>query len=141
MYDNPARLWTPPSHRFAGLAAARQACREYDPNLDFAFNEETQQWCVYLKAGTMRASENGDWPILGFMPKDRIPGPDEIKKRLYETDAFRIGQEMIDAWQRHNDSLQKDHSDADRQLAETAEWGFRKMGSDKAPIKVYMPGE
>lgn len=142
MFEKAPSLWTPPSHRFSGLAAARQACREYDPNLDFGFNEETRQWCVYLKAGTMKASENGDWPILGFNPPDRIPGPDEIKKRLWESDALRIGREMIDAWQRHNDSLRnQDHSDADGNLAEHMEWGFRKMGSEKAPIKVYMPGD
>lgn len=136
-----ASLWTPPSHRFSGLAAARQACREYDPNLDFAFNEETQQWCVYLKAGTMEASKDGDWPILGFNPPDRIPGPDEIKKRLYESDAVRIGHQMIDAWQRHNDGLNKDYSDVDTQLAETAEWGFRKMGSAKAVPRIFVPGD
>jgi len=137
-----AQIWTPPGHRDRELIAARRAAREYDENLDFGFNEKTQQYCVYLKAGAMDASKFGDMPILGFVPPNRIPSPDEIKRRLYQSDALRRGHEIMDEWNRQNDLLKnQDHSDADGQLAESVEWGFRKMGSDKAPVKIYMPGD
>ena len=137
-----AQIWTPASHADRELIAARQAAREYDENLDFGFNEKTQQYCVYLKQGTMDASKHGDMPILGFNPPTRIPSPDEIKKRLYESDALRRGHEIVAEWNRQNDALRnKDHSDVDGQVAEAFEWGYRKMGSAKAPVKVYMPGD
>lgn len=142
MERETAQIWTPPSHQNRELIAARKAAQEYDSNLDFGFNEKTQQYCVYLKAGANDASKFGDMPILGFNPPDRIPGPDEIKKRLYQSDALRRGHEIMDEWNRQNDLLMnKDHSDADGQLAEAIEWGFRKQGSDKAPVRVYMPGD
>ena len=137
-----AHIWTPFGYQARELIAARKAAGEYDPNLDFGFNEKTQQYCVYLKVGSNDASKFGDLPILGFVPPNRIPAPEEIKKRLYQSDAVRRGHEIIDEWNRQNDLLMnKDHSDVDGQLAESMEWGFRKMGSDKAPVKVYMPGD
>jgi len=141
MERETAQIWTPPGHRNRELIAARKAAEEYDPNLDFGFNEKTQQYCVYLKAGANDASKHGDLPILGFTPPERIPGPSEIKKRLYQSDAVRRGHEIIDEWDRQNELLKNDYSNADGQLAEAVEWGFRKKGSDKAPVKIYMPGD
>jgi len=138
-----AQIWTPAGHQDRELIAARKAAQEYDSDLDFGFNEKTQQYCVYLKAGSNDASGHGDLPILGFVPPNRIPAPLEIKKRLYLSDATRRGHEIIDEWDRQNELLKKknDHSNADGQLAEAIEWGFRKKGSDKAPVRVFMPGE
>lgn len=137
-----AQIWLPVGYVTRELIAARKAAQEYDPNLDFGFNEKTQQYCVYLKAGSNDASKYGDLPILGFIPPTRIPSPEEIKKRLYESDALRRGQEILDEWNRQNDLLMnKDYSDVDGQLAEALAWGFRKQGSEKAPIQVYMPVE
>lgn len=130
-------IWLPPSYRYAGAKEAQKAVQEYDPNLDFGFNEKTQQWCVFLKRGTMEASKHHDLPILGF---DHIPGRDEVQKRLYESDAFRRGNEIVDQMQRENDALRVDHSDVDGNVAEYLEWGMRKMGSDKAPTRVFLKG-
>ena len=142
MQRETAQIWTPSSYRNREEIQARKAAQEYDPNLDFGFNEKTKQYCVYLKAGTMDASKHGDLPILGFTPLGRIPNPDEIKKRLYQSDAVKRGHEIIDEWNRQNDLLRnQDHSDVDREVAEHMEWGFRKMGSDKAPQKIYMGGK
>lgn len=136
-------IWTPASHRFSGLREARQAAQEYDPNLDFGFNEVTQQWCVYLKRGTMAGSAEKDLPILGF---NHIPGRDEIQKRLYRSDAARRGHEILDQINRHNDEITKRGDrrtdEAAGEVAEALEWAYRKMGSDKAPgAKVFIPGK
>ena len=133
-----AEIWTPPSYRMRGTIEARKAAQDYDSNLDFGFNEDTRQWCVYLKKGTMAASADKDLPILGFA---QIPTREEVQRRLYQSDAFRRGMEIMDDLQRHNDDLEKDYSDVDGQVAETFEWGFRKMGSDKAPTSIYMGGK
>jgi len=134
-----SQIWVPPSHRHRGAIEARKAAQEYDANLDFGFNEETQQWCVYLKQGTMAASEKKDFPILGFRD---IPAPDEVKRRLYQSDAFRRGLEIMDDLQRHNDDLTTyDHSDADGQTAEAFAWGFEKMGHPNAPTRIFVPGD
>lgn len=138
-----SQLWLPYSYRTRAVIEARKAVQEYDPNLDFGFNERTKQWCVYLKQGTMPVSEEADYPILGFPHGlEKVPTPDEIKKRLYETDALRRGVKILEEIERHNNQILKKYEDrakdADRFLAEALEWGFRKMGSEKAPAqKVF----
>lgn len=141
MQRETAQIWLPPRYTFMGVKEARQAAIDYDPNLDFGWNEKTQQWCVYLKEGTMQASEHGDLPILGFRGT-QPPSREEIHERLYKSDALRRGNEIIDEWNRQNDALKnRDTSDIDGQVAEHFAWGFKKMGSDKAPVQVYMPGD
>lgn len=136
-----SEIWTPPSHRFGGLAEARQAVKDYDPDLDFGVNQETGQWCVFLTVGSSELTREKPLPVLGF---DHIPGRDEVQKRLYHSDAVRRGREILDNWNRHNDSIREqaaEISDADREMAEKFAWGFKKVGSEKAPTQVYMPGE
>lgn len=134
-----SEIWTPPSYRFAGVREARQAVQDYDPNLEFGFNERTKQWCVYLKRGAMAASADADLPILGF---DHIPGRDEVQRRLYQSDALRRGHEILDQINRHNDDIHRRSdavSDEDTQLAETLEWALRKTG--RRSDKVFIPGD
>lgn len=135
-------IWVPESHKWRGLAAARQAVKEYDTDLDFGFNEQTQQWCVFLKHGTTQLTQEGDLPILGFRD---IPHPDDVKKRLYQSDARRRGLEIVDAIQRHNDDMHKElehkAEEASNETAEAFEWGMRKMGHPGASVKVFIPGE
>jgi len=136
-------IWTPASHQFSGTSEARKAVQDYDPNLDFGFNEVTQQWCVYLKRGTMAGSKDSDLPILGF---DHIPGRDEVQKRLYRSDSLRRGHEILDEINKHNDDIiergDRRTDEAAGQVAETLEWAYRRVGSDKSPTtKVFFPGK
>jgi hypothetical protein len=102
-------------------------------------NEATGQWCIFLKHGATELAQHADLPILGF---SHIPHPEDAIKRLYNSDARRRGQEIVDAIQRDNDELKrqadqraKEASDA---TAEAFEWGFRKMGA--APVtKIFVP--
>ena len=125
-------IWVPPSVGFKEETAVRTAVKEYDPNLDFGRNENTGQWCIFLKHGTSQATSKNDLPILGF---DSVPHPDAALRRLHQADALRRGREIMDSIERHNDSirdgLERETDDAGGQLAETFEWAFRKMG--KAP--------
>lgn len=134
-------IWVPPSYRDRGLVEARRAVKDYDSELEFGLNEQTGQWCVFIPQGTNGVTMERDLPVLGF---NHIPTRDEVQKRLYESDARRRGYEILDAIQRHNDQLHAEQakiSDADREVAEKFAWGFKKMGSEKAPTQVYMPGD
>lgn len=136
-----SQIWVPPSYRDRGLVEARKAVRDYDPELDFGLNERTGQYCVFIPQGTNNVTMERDLPILGF---DHIPSRDEVQKRLYESDARRRGHEILTSINRHNDKIQADSaavSDQDREMAEQFAWGFQKMGSEKAPVKVFMRGK
>lgn len=132
-------MWLPPSYLFRGLKAVQDAVRQYDANLDFGKNEATGQWCVFLKHGTMAGSKDNDLPILGFSD---IPHPDDVLKRLYQSDALRRGQEIVDDIQKHNDDLlaerESTYKDVDGNVAEHFAWGSRKMGHPNAPIQVFV---
>lgn len=132
-------IWVPPSHHYKGVKAVQKAVREYDSNLDFGLNEKTGQWCVFLRHGTMAGSAEHDLPILGF---NEIPHPDDALRRLYQSDALRQGQKIVDDIQRHNDAMVKDredlYKDIDGDVAEHFEWGASKLGHPSAPIKVFI---
>lgn len=134
-------FWVPASHEDRGAHLVNLAVREYDPDLSFGRNEQTGQWCIFLKHGTTAVTSEGDLPILGF---SHIPTPEQATKRLYETDARRRGREIVDSIQRHNEELQRQTDvkaqEASDETAEAFEWGFRKMGA--APVsKVFVPTE
>lgn len=136
-----ATFWVPNSHEDKQAFLVNKAVREYDPDLSFGRNEQTGQWCIFLKHGTNEITNEGDLPILGF---GQIPHPDDAVKRLYESDARRRGREIVDSIQRHNDAIQAEKDAAAKEAsdiaAEAFEWGFRKMGA--APVsKVFVPDD
>lgn len=134
MFEGTAPIWTPPKAYDRAATAASQAAKEYDARLGFGRNEETGQWVVFIRQGETEVSKGGDLPILGF---DTIPGPDEVKKRLYQSDAVRRGDEILAAINRHNDELQQKFedaaSDASGEAAEALEWFNRKEGTHPVP--------
>lgn len=138
MHNKPTSIWLPPSHQFREVAQVRQRVKEYDANLDFGLNEETNQWCIFLRHGTMEAATEGDFPILGFRG---IPTPDEAVHKLWQTDAVRRGRKVLDDIDAHNDRIRKEnekrHQEVDAQVAEVAEWGFRHVDSPKNPNRKY----
>lgn len=137
--SNVSTFWLPPGLEAREANAARRAAKEYDANLDFGKNDKTGQWCVYLMQGTMGGSSDGDLPILGF---DKIPSPDQVQKRLYESDAMRQGQKILEQIDRHNEDIHEVGRERTRQaegeLATAFEWGMRKEGL--TPHKrIYIP--
>lgn len=137
---NKSNIWVPPSYSDRAIGAVQKVVRDYDPDLDFGRNEETGQWCIFLKRGTKEMAKEFDLPILGF---NDIPHPDDALRRLHQSDALRTGNEIIDRLQRHNESIESKReeaaSDAVAETAEAFDWGFRQMG--KAPhAKIFIPG-
>lgn len=136
----PTSMWVPPSYEYREAYAVRTAVEDYDPNLSFGQNPRNGQWCIFIKKGTNEVTQEGDFPILGF---PAIPEPNQALKRLHNSDARRKGNEIIDAIQRNNDKIHADMeakaSDADGQLAEALDWGFRKMGAHPFP-RIFVPG-
>lgn len=129
------RIWLP--GRGITDASERRAdafVQEYDPNLRFGRNEDTGQYCIFR----IVRGEN-PLPILGF---NEVPSNEFIGRRLYETDAQRRGEEILDAMNRHNDELEKlmdeEASEAAAQAAEGFEWLMRTQ--DQTPYKRVYTG-
>lgn len=139
--SKPVSMWVPRSHSFRNVTAVRKRVQEYDANLSFGQNPDNGQWCIFLRHGTMEASSEGDFPILGFRD---IPSPDEAIKRLHQTDALRRGREILDAVEREAErerkALQAKHDDVDGQVAEALEWAHREMGTHPVP-RIFVPGK
>lgn len=117
-------IWTPSSHQHRGLKEADKAAREYDSRLGFGWNEENQQWCIYFHMGTTEESRDRPLPVLGF---NSIPHPDDVKKRLYESDSLRRGEEILDSINRHNDELRMVTELAASEGSEAAAEGFEYL--------------
>lgn len=134
MYEGTAPIWTPPKSYDRAAKAAAQAAREYDARLGFGRNEDTGQWVVFIRQGETEETKGGDLPILGF---NTIPSPDDVKERLYKSDAVRRGSEILDAINRHNDEISQKFEDAaDDAIGETAEameWFNRVNGTHPVP--------
>lgn len=100
------------------------AVKEYDEDLRFGRNEETNQYCVFLCRGG-----DAPLPILGF---NKIPHPEDALKALYATDSLRHGEQILDDINRHNESIEKAKEyaadEASSQAAEGFEWLMRDQG-------------
>jgi hypothetical protein len=141
MHEGTAPIWTPPKTYDRAASAASQAAKEYDARLGFGRNEETGQWVVFIRQGETEETRGGDLPILGF---DTIPSPDNVKKRLYESDAVRRGSEILDQINRHNQEINRQFEDAAEEAtwgaAEAMEWFNRQEGTHPNP-RIFVSKE
>lgn len=119
------------------VLAVDRAVHEYDERLYFDRNQETGDWCVYLKT----IPQEPDLPLLGFQ---EIPSPEAALRRLYKADTLRHGEEVLDGMRRRNhdalEPLRQKADDAAGQLAEGLEVLHRKMGSHPSP-RIFVPGD
>lgn len=132
------RIWLPG----AGMTdvAERRAdafVQEYDPNLRFGRNEDTGQYCVFR---IVRGEK--PLPILGFPPEMEVPSNEFIGRRLYETDAVRRGNEILDEMNRHNEALERAEERKAEEAAEIAAEGFEWLMRDQGqtPYKRVYTG-
>lgn len=118
-----------------------QAVKRYDENLAFGRNEQTGQWCIFLRQGTSQATTTNDLPVLGF---DDIPSVDAALDKLRASDARRRGQDILKELDKHNRSINEERQraadDAVGEAARAFEWGYRKMGKHPVP-RIYVPGK
>lgn len=135
-----ASIWVPRSHEYREAWDVHKAVRRYDENLAFGRNEETGQWCIFMRQGTGEAASNKDLPILGF---NHIPEVNEAIDRLERSDARRRGQEIIKELQAHNEDIQQERErraqEAEGEAAAALAWGFRKQGFNPFP-RIFVPG-
>ena len=111
-----------------------KAVREYNERLMFGRNEDTGDWCVFIKA----PHPQDPIAVLGF--GDSIPEPDAAIKRLYEADTLRHGDEILKRIVREqNDyrkSLEYASDQASEESAEVIEHMMRMRG-DSPVIKSF----
>lgn len=86
------------------------AVRQYNERLSFKLNEDTQDYCIYMRM----PYPEPDLPILGFGRE--IPHPDLACKKLWESDTMIHGDKIL------NDILksQEDFKNAKRYAADQA---------------------
>ena len=110
------------------------AVREYNERLMFGRNEDTGDWCVFIKA----PHPQDPIPVLGF--GSEIPHPDDAVKRLYESDTLRHGdailKQVIREQKEYRDRLDYAADQATQDSAEHIEHMMRMRG-DSPVIKSF----
>jgi len=139
--NQQTNIWVPDSFQDRQAASVDTVVRDYDQNLGFGKNEQTGQWCIFLRHGSNELTAEADLPIMGF---NSIPHPEDALRRLHQADALRTGREILDQIERANKDIldKKDEAaaQASEETAEAFDWGFRQMG--KAPYaKVFINRE
>lgn len=131
-------IWLPGAGTlsFTEMRAA-EAVQEYDADLMLGQRRDTNEWCVFLPGN--RASEGQPFPVFTF--GQTLPAPEDIKKRLYQSDIRRNGRELLDQLERLHDQEQKRFADATSEatglVAEAIDSNMRMKGVHPFP-KVYM---
>ena len=78
-----------------------RAVKEYNERLMFGRNEETGDWCVFIKA----PAPQEPIAVLGF--GNDIPEPDAVIKRLYQADTLRHGDKILNTIVREQEDYRK----------------------------------
>ena len=126
-------IWLPSSAGMVNIRVWRlnQAAAEYDPRLMVGRNEQNGFWTVYIKNG----ADKPPFPVLALTRDEAdLPHPDDLKRKLYEMDSVRHGEEMLHRINRQNEALEKANRYAADQATELAaealKWGYDRMTND-----------
>jgi len=113
------------------------AVNAYDQNLSFNLNEETGDYCVYMR---MPYPEE---PVAVLGVGKNIPHPDYICKRLRETDVRIHGDKLFDLIikEQAKEKREKEYlaEQASSDTAERLEKMLRKHG--KSPVVKVFPND
>lgn len=116
--------------------AASKAVREYDNECRLGQRRDTNEWIVYM---TNPATDE-PFPVLGL--GTRLPGPDEIQRRMYQSDIRRHGEKLFRDIMRRQEATKasnlKDVSEASGEMADALVSGFRNQGHDPFP-RIFIP--
>lgn len=106
----------------AGVSVDR-AVNQYDERLSFGRNEETGDYCIFVKMPRGWDGPEHGLPILGFQRE--VPTVDEAMKRLWQSDTLRHGERILNEVNRENDRIQREldyrASEGAGELAEVVE--------------------
>jgi hypothetical protein len=111
-----------------------QAVNAYDERLFFQRNEQTGDWCVYIRM----PSPEPPYPVIGFGTE--IPALDDVMYRIQKADSMKHGNQiyadMIKSQREYRNNLDKMAAAASTEAAEPVEFLMRKHG--KSPVvKVF----
>lgn len=114
-----------------------QAVNAYDARLMFAKNEETGDWCVFVRM----PSPNPPYPVCGFGYD--IPEVEDVMFRIRKADTMRNGDviynDMIRSQEKYRADLKYKGDQATGESVEVVEHFMRKHG--KSPvIKSFSKG-
>ncbi len=125
-----------------------RAVKEYDERLSFGYNPQNEDWVVYIK---LPRDYQGAWyqiegenvmPVLGV--GKGVPSPEIVTRKLYETDAWRNGEEMYNNMLKHNEKIkasqqaQADHLNLE--VAERLASVKQKLDGEGKSTKIYFDG-
>lgn len=129
-------LWLPNGVSYEAYRVDR-VVREYDERLMFGRNDETGDWCIFIRL----PGDNPPYPVIGF--QDTIPDPHDAIRRLNEGDTRKHGEriykEILDSEKKRRAMLDYVSSQAAEDSAERTEHMMRQRGASPI-IKVYPKG-
>lgn len=139
MLDNIPRgaLWLPGvGETSVDEREASTAVQEYDSDLVLGQRRDSGEWIVFLQRG----GDAQPLPVLGL--GTRLPHPQDILKKLHDSDARRRGDKIVSEIVKRQDAAKKElvyeSHERDGVLAEHLEHGFRKEGKHPSP-RVFIP--
>lgn len=107
-----------------------RAVKEHDDRLMFGRNEETGDWCIFIRMPGDRAP----FPVIGF--QQNIPEPHEAIRKLNEGDTRKHGDRMLLEARKADEQRRKEleyvSDQAAAESAEVVEFMMRKHG--KSPV-------
>ncbi len=83
-----------------------RALHQYDENLYLKFNDEQQEWCVYVKVP--RDSDIPDVPVLGLGHEK--PHKDYVMEKIHKMDTKTHAKNMLTEIDRHNDRIKAERA-------------------------------
>jgi len=131
-------IWIPNRGEFDTRAwRVDNAMSEYDERLMFGRNEDTGDWCVFIRMPRPQQP----YPVLGF--GNSIPEPEEALNRLRASDTMRHGNKIYDDVMRsqreHKARFEHASDEAADEAVEVIEHMMRKKG-DSPIIKSLSKG-
>jgi hypothetical protein len=126
-------IWLPNSVNYDAYKVDR-AVNEYDERLMFGRNEDTGDWCVFIRL----PGDRPPYPVMGFQ---HIPESHEVIARLSEGDtrkhSERIYREIVESEKKRRAELEYVSDQAAADAAERTEHMMRKRGASPV-IKVFV---
>jgi hypothetical protein len=128
------KLWLPNTVNYDAYRVDR-AVNAYDERLMFARNEDTGDWCVFVRM----PSPQDPFPVFGF--GDRIPDPVEVLAKVQEGHLVkhkeRIWKEITDSQKEYRKNIAAPAEEARDESVEAIEFMMRQEGL--SPVVKSLP--
>lgn len=119
---------------------AHLVAHEYDDRLTFRVNEQTGDYCVFVKTPRPHSEDNPpEVPVLGF--GKTIPSRDELLRKLDDADTLKHGDRLLRRIRKNNEAvLAQNKYKADQRIGEAAELMERPLRLEAmAPFRSFRP--